>query len=160
MGLTPLSPRLPNLEPYHSIHSGLIPIPARPFQARLTSKQSPNSTCIHTYKPSQTHRCLLQEALWPSPTTPQHIMLRVTIELLHRITLAPEKIRVRNLALLALPARINSNDGFGAHVFDCFDVLQSSQNNQLGLIRLKPNAKEKPSSATEPKKTQGSKEMV
>ena len=51
-------------------------------------------------------------------------MLRVTIELLHRITLAPEKLRVRNLALLALPARINSDDGFGAHVFDCFYVLQ------------------------------------
>ena len=50
-------------------------------------------------------------------------MLRVTVELLHRVTFTFEKLRVRNLVLLALPARINSDYRFGTHVFDCLYVL-------------------------------------
>lgn len=51
-------------------------------------------------------------------------MFRMTVKLLRRVTFTPEKLCVRNLTCFTFHARVNGNDGFGAHVFDGLDVLQ------------------------------------
>ena len=48
----------------------------------------------------------------------------MAVELLRRVTFTPEKLCVRNLTCFAFPARVDGDDGFGAHVFDGLDVLQ------------------------------------
>ncbi len=50
-------------------------------------------------------------------------MLGMAIELLHRVTSTPEKLRVRSFGLFAFSARVNRDNGLGAHVLDGFDVL-------------------------------------